>query len=148
MHPITMILFDAQQIPSDLSLEAADTLSLYHALSSIEKDVSHHIKALDPEVFFHGSSRLLSQRDVLDYESRLKSVVVALLTSSDMRDPNSAMRRVIRSLQGPISSPNEEEIMQNNNTSISAIHRDIIVLLADLNARGDLVRVVLFFPSG
>lgn len=138
-----MLLFGAIRIPSDLSLEAADTLSLYYALTTVKNDTSHDIQALDPLEFFRDSSSLLRQTDVLNYESKLKEVIVDLLQDFDARKSDSPLGRIITSLQKQNSSLSDDKIISKSSLSLPHIENDILVLLADLHARNDLVSVNL-----
>ncbi|KAG1793298.1 uncharacterized protein HD556DRAFT_1479402 [Suillus plorans] len=93
----------AHSLPSDLALEAVDTLHLYHALSTCKALQPSILAALDPAVFF-SSSKLLQQKDVIQYEEALKRHLVPLLSSFDSQDSGTPLSRVIVQLQDDDSS--------------------------------------------
>jgi hypothetical protein len=105
IHPISTLAFGARSLPSDLALEPADTLSLYHALVARRQDLPDiDLAALDPVVFFkdqheHG---LLKQMDVIRYENALKAVVEGLLQSFNPEDDKAALYGVTRKLEDPV----------------------------------------------
>ena len=139
MHPITTLLFGAVRIPSDLSLEAADTLSLYHALTTVRNDIPHDIQNLEPLQFFRDCSRLLRQTDVLNYEHKLKKVIEDLLQDFDARKSDSPLGRIIVSLRKQNSPLSDDETISKSSFSLRDIRNDILVLLSDLYIRNDLV---------
>jgi len=139
LHPISILSFGTRSLPDDLSLEASDTLSLYNALLSVQHGIDHDLSSLAPSVFFAGTSTLLRQRDVFQYEARLKAIVIDLMQLFDPRDPTTPLGQVIRVLQdGNIRDLGDQ--VDNVMPSPTAFKNDLLVLLADLHATGDLVR--------
>jgi hypothetical protein len=105
VHPISTLAFGARGLPSDLALEPADTLSLYHALVARRQDLPDvDLAALDPVVFFKNQHEhgLLKQMDVIRYENALKAVVEGLLQSFDPEDDEAALYGVTRKLEDPV----------------------------------------------
>ena len=138
LHPVSMLGFGVHELPPDFALEAADCLSLYEALSvhsSLNSSCALH--TLEPVHFFtgDGSSRLLRQKDILQYESHLKKILNELLASDDRHGDQSILNNVIRRLDDSVvrntnhyAVPDREEFQKN-----------LIYLLSDLHATGDLV---------
>ena len=48
VHPISMLSFGARRLPPDFSLEAADCLTLYHALESVREKLDFDVGRLTP----------------------------------------------------------------------------------------------------
>ncbi|RXW18629.1 hypothetical protein EST38_g7225 [Candolleomyces aberdarensis] len=76
LHPITALSFGRADLPDDLALEARDTLSLYEALETVGPKAGWDFSSLDPSVFFAGKKEFLRQKDILEYEAKLKAVLV------------------------------------------------------------------------
>jgi hypothetical protein len=112
---------------------------LYNALLSVQDGIDHDLSSLAPSVFFAGTSTLFRQRDVFKYEARLKTVVVDLMRLFDPRDPTTPLGQVIRVQDGHFRDLGDQ--VDNVIPSPSAFKNDLLVLLADLHATGDLVRV-------
>ena len=130
-------------LPPDLALEAQDTLSLFRALTRFQKLIPHDLESLEPTRFFSmNSTTFLRQKDVLRYESELKAILSDLIRNFNPQDELSPLRGVINALQDP-------EIIKLDQNSASAkpsrkaFKNDLIVLLADLHKKEELVRVAL-----
>ena len=137
-----------RSLPPDLALEAQDTLSLFQALAQFQNLIPHDLKALEPTTYFSkNSSNFLRQKDVLRYESELKVILSDLIRQFNPQDKLSPLRGVINALQDP-------EIIKLDQKSAStkpsreAFKNDLIVLLADLHKKEELVRPAFkYFPK-
>ena len=132
-----------RHLPTDLALEAQDTLSLFQALAQFQNQIHHDLKSLEPTVFFSkNSSTFLRQKDVLRYESELKVILSDLIQHFNPQDNFSPLHGVINALQ-------DSEIIKLDQNSPSAkpsreaFKNDLIVLLADLHKKEELVRLAL-----
>jgi ATP-dependent RNA helicase DDX60 len=141
LHPISLLAFGVRSLPPDLALEAQDTLSLFQALAQFQNLIPHDLKSLEPTTFFSkNSSTFLRQKDVLRYESELKAILSDLIRHFNPQDKLSPLRGVINALQDP-------EIIKLDQNSASAkpsreaFKNDLIVLLADLHKKEELVRL-------
>jgi hypothetical protein len=144
IHPLTALSFNTSSPPSDLSLEASDALSTYRVISSLPAgSLNVDVAALNPTTFFP-EPRLLTQKDILTYESALKSAIEPLMSNSDMQDPNSALRRVVDELKDPVIAKSELSVL-NAPPGKPTIRANMLSLLADLHAEGDLVRSHCFY---
>jgi hypothetical protein len=138
LHPISMLAFGARSMPSDLALEPADTLTLYNALLRSSEAISTaKLAELDPVKFFNDHA-LLRQRDILRYEVALKEVVTDLIASSNPSEATSPLGQVIQHLQDPILKL-IPQVKLNRVPSKDIFRSNLIHLLSDLNAAGDLV---------
>jgi ATP-dependent RNA helicase DDX60 len=150
LHPIGLLAFGVRHLPPDLALEAHDTLTLFQALAKFQNLIPHDLKSLEPTTFFSSSSNsessttFLRQKDVLRYESELKSILSDLIQHFNPQDnvTSSPLRGVINALQDP-----EIATMQLDQNSASsakpsreAFKNDLIILLADLHKKEELVR--------
>lgn len=128
LHPLSTLAFGPRALPEDLSLEPADTLSLYNAMSR-HKDRSSDLVELDPVLFFSSVKRFLRQKDILRYETDLKNLLMDL--------PPSSLNEVIHNLA-------DKDIPQGVNDkepSRKSFETGLLPLVADLHARGELVRI-------
>ena len=137
LHPLSILSFGARSLPSDLALEAVDALNLYRALRACTALQPSTLAALDPVVFF-SSGKLLQQKDVIRYEEALKEHLVPLLASFDSRDSGAPLSRVITQLQDDVLSHVPDEVL-NSQPGHLLCGRNLIHLVADLHAQGDLV---------
>ncbi|EJF61300.1 P-loop containing nucleoside triphosphate hydrolase protein [Dichomitus squalens LYAD-421 SS1] len=142
VHPISMLSFGARRLPPDFSLEAADCLSLYHALESVRDRLHFDVGSLDPTLFFADSKGiLLKQRDILRYEAALTGHVSELIDSTDPQDPNSVLNQVIRHVSDPVIAKVDQRFVPN----ADAFFRNLIGLVSDLHANGDLPALLFNF---
>jgi ATP-dependent RNA helicase DDX60 len=127
-------------MPPDLALEAADTITLYHALVACGSISESDVKRLEPSNFFSDiKSRFLRQADIVDYELDLKKILVSLMASSDLYDLQSALAKVICALQDPqIAQVPPTQL--NTQPTRENFRQNLIHLVADLHVQGDLVR--------
>jgi len=132
LHPISLLSFGPRALPPDLSLEARDTLTLYKALVLVQDQIAADIGFLDPRNFFSTALGFLRQKDVLEYESKLKEVLIELMKSFDPCDVSSPLGKVVHSLQDPVTA-------DDTTPSPTAFKNDLLVLLADLSAKNELV---------
>ncbi|KAI0034854.1 hypothetical protein K488DRAFT_44574 [Vararia minispora EC-137] len=140
IHPLTALGFNTTSLPSDLSFEASDALSLYLAMSRLPIGTFNiDCAALDPIAFF-SDSKLLTQKDVLSYESALKQALSPFIVSADIQNVSTPLRRVVDSLTDPIIAKVDPAIL-NTPPSNALIRSKLLILLADLHADGDLVGI-------
>lgn len=139
LHPISLLLFGARSLPTDLALEAGDLLKLYNALEFYRHIPGVDIKALEPVKFFALDPRMLKQKDVLEYEAKLKDVVSKFIASFDVLDPSSPLHGIIRKLEDPDIRRMSPDTL-NTSPERSVFKYNLLYLLADLNSRGELVR--------
>ena len=137
LHPISLLAFGIRPLPPDLALESRDTLSLFRALSQFQSVIPQDLRSLEPITFFSNST-FLRQKDVLRYESELKVVLSDLIRYFNPQDESSPLRGVINALQDP-------EIIKLDPKSAyakpsrNAFKNDLIILLADLHKKEELV---------
>ncbi|KDQ52162.1 hypothetical protein JAAARDRAFT_73245 [Jaapia argillacea MUCL 33604] len=145
LHPINMLSFGARVLPPDLSLESADTLSLFDALTAHRETISlmANIDDLDPSKFLP-KGRLLRQKDILEYEGALKDVLSHLLISENAQDSTSTLHQVIHRLNDPIQSTVPEASL-NTLPSTTEFRSNLIHLLSDLHISGDLPALLFSF---
>lgn len=109
---------------------------LYNALHALRSQLPCDIAYLKPSRYFK-KAELLSQRDILAYEAKLKEVLLGLLEQSNPQDPSSPIQAVIHKLQ-------DDGVAQKDAISDTTGFLDnLLYLLSDLHANGDLVRCVL-----
>jgi len=142
LHPISPLSFGARTLPSDLSLEARDTLTLFGALYKAKDRINCNLESLKRTTFFADIPALLRQKEVLRYESRLKSVLQDLLKVSDPRDLTTPLGEVIDSLQ----DPRLVKWAENSKKPVTrvAFRHDLLGLLADLHSKNYLVGLFLY----
>lgn len=147
LHPITMLSFGTRAIPPDLSLEACDTFLLYQALKASDGSISpEDLQRLQPTVFFADVHRLLRQEDIIRYETELKAVVSKLITSEISDGFVFPLKLVTEKLSDP--QINQLSDLQLNAPPHKSIFRSqLIHLIADLNAQGDLVCIHIYSIS-
>ncbi|KAG1725071.1 uncharacterized protein EDB91DRAFT_1169407 [Suillus paluster] len=143
LHPLSMLSCSARSLPSDLALEAVDTLTLYRALSAHTALDPCTLAALDPVAFFP-SGKLLQQKDVIRYEEALKQHLASLLSSFDSRDSGTPLSRVITQLQDGVLS-RVPDIVLNSQPDRVVCGRNLIYLVADLHIQGDLPAIFFSF---
>ena len=132
-----------RHLPPDLALEAQDTLSLFQALAKFQDLIPHDLKSLEPTTFFSkNSSTFLRQKDVLHYESELKAILSDLIQHFNPQDDLSPLRGVINALQDPEIIKLDQN-SESATPSREAFKNDLIILLADLHKKEELVRLAL-----
>ncbi|PBK61939.1 hypothetical protein ARMSODRAFT_1025280 [Armillaria solidipes] len=132
LHPLSTLAFGPRALPEDLSLEPADTLSLYNAMSR-HKGLSSNLVKLDPVLFFSSVKGFLRQKDILRYETGLKNLLMDL--------PPSYLNEVIHNL-------GDKDILQGANDkepSRKSFETGLLPLVADLQARGELPAILFNF---
>jgi hypothetical protein len=138
LHPISLLSFGARSLPADLALESGDILRLYDALKSCQNVPGADIDALEPVFHFASNPRMLKQKDIVEYEAKLKVVLSKFIASSDVLDPSSPLNRIIRKLEDPDIARVPSEVL--NTAPLQTVFKyNLIYLLADLNSRGELV---------
>lgn len=138
LHPVSLLSFGARSLPSDFSLEAADCLKLYHAFKNTNHGDELELQSMHPATFFKRGS-LLKQRDILGYEYVLKEKLVSIVASSDPQNGSSSLSQLVKRLQDPVIAK-LSAVQQNSTASTGTIMDNLIFLLCDLHAQGDLVR--------
>ncbi len=97
LHPIALLSSGTKSLPSDLAFEARDCLTLYGALRRTAG--AARVKHLAPEKFFSTEAgRLLTNREVIDYEEKLKEFVEGELSIEGSDHPESVINRTIATL--------------------------------------------------
>lgn len=142
LHPISLLSYGARSLPEDLALEAGDTLTLYQALAPYENSVNFDLNVLEPTTFFASRKVFLKQKDVLEYEAKLKTVLSQLIATSDAQDPLSALFGVVHKLEDPAIAaiPADMRLVKLNTMPSQATFRsNLIYLVGDLHSRGELV---------
>ncbi|EIW78173.1 P-loop containing nucleoside triphosphate hydrolase protein [Coniophora puteana RWD-64-598 SS2] len=146
LHPISALDFGSRSIPSDLALEARDTLTLYRALQGCSDVSKETLEQLRPEVFFAGKA-FLQQKDVICYEQSLKDVVVSLVSMSDPRDAVSPLQAVIKHLDDDQLAAMDRKLL-NKQPKSEALIENLPYFVADLHAQNDLPAVFFNFERG
>lgn len=90
IHPVASLVNKSRGIPEDLSLEARDCLSLWHAMIKFQTPEFPVNSALDPRL---PAAKLLRKADVIEWETRLKD-----LLKTWMRDDASPFDDVVKYL--------------------------------------------------
>lgn len=142
LHPVSMLGFGVHELPPDFTLEAADCLSLYEALSAHPSpDTSSDLHTLEPVRFFagDGTSRLLRQKDILQYENHLKKLLDRLIASEDRNGNQSVLNNVIDRLNDSVVRNADHYAIPDR----ASFMKNLIYLLSDLHVAGDLVRPLL-----
>lgn len=139
LHPISILSFGSRSLPPDLALEARDTLLLYQALEKVPNILTQEERQrLRPSNFF-SPSRPLRQEDIVVYESELRHVIRGLMdTTNTGTDEESPLLAITKRLTDP-------QIAQVDNAQLNMLPdgreflRNLLGLLCDLHAQGDLV---------
>ncbi len=140
LHPISMMSFGTRSMPSDLALEAQDTLTLYQALVRHNRLLGLGIDALEPQRFFAESKgKLLTQKDIIRYEAALKYVLSPIFATFDPTDPSSPLRYILNELTDTMIANVPASSL--NATPLAQVFLDnLIYLISDLHANDSLVR--------
>ena len=135
-----MLSFGARRLPPDFSLEAADCLSLFRAFEKSRERLGFDIEPLDPTRFFEDArGELLKQKDILRYEAALTERVSALIDSTDPQDQNSSLNGIIKIVSDPVLEKIDEKYVPDSKLYFA----NLIQLVSDLHASGDLVSLEL-----
>lgn len=143
LHPVSLLSFGTRLLPSDFSLESADCLKLYHAFKAIARNDQSELRSLEPAIFFKREA-FLKQKDILDYECVLKDKLVSVIASSDPQDGSSALSQLVAQVQDPTIAK-LSLARQNTASSTDTIMQNLIFLLCDLHAQGDLPAILFNF---
>jgi hypothetical protein len=143
LHPISFLRPGITSIPDDLALEARDCATLYQAMAAESNDPS--LALLEPITFFEKlRGKLLQQKDIIRYEEALKTRLSEWLKAKDAHQPTGLIQRVVKRLSDPdVGSEEAEKPLQKPDLFYS----NLLNFLADLNARGDLVRCFLLIHT-
>lgn len=90
IHPVASLVNKSRGIPDDLSLEARDCLSLWHAMVKFQTPEFPVNSVLDPSLL---AAKLLRKADIIEWEARLNS-----LLKTWMRDDASPFDNVVKYL--------------------------------------------------
>ncbi|KAG8906647.1 hypothetical protein FRC01_007935 [Tulasnella sp. 417] len=139
IHPMSVLLSGTRIIPDDLALESGDCLTLFQAMLKVAgqfPEKQEQLAKLEPRKFFAQShGRLLNQRDVLDYEAELKS-----LLASWSKEPE-AYDKVLRPIGEALSQGHGEcETMSDEARKSNLIH-----VVHDLQKRDNLPAILFNF---
>ena len=135
LHPISVLSFGSRGIPSDLALEARDTLMLYQALEETPNVLTVEERERLRPLNFFSPSRPLRQEDVLVYESELKRVVGALMNATE---EDSSLLAITKCLTDPhIRQVGSSQL--NMLPDSTGFLRNLLGLVCDLHVQGDLV---------
>ncbi|CDO68719.1 hypothetical protein BN946_scf184652.g46 [Trametes cinnabarina] len=142
IHPISMLSFGARSLPPDFSLEAADCLSLFRAFEAYSDKLGFDINDLDPKRFFAESKgTLLKQKDILRYEAALKKRVSEMMESADPQDPNTVISGLIKKVSDPLVEKADQRYIPTR----EEFYTNLITLVSDLHANGDLPALLFTF---
>ncbi|KAI0262214.1 P-loop containing nucleoside triphosphate hydrolase protein [Gloeopeniophorella convolvens] len=139
IHPAATLSFGGT-LPPDLSLEAPDLLRLYEALKS---QGYPDVEKLDPTTFFP-RDEFIRQKDVLQYESKIKNALSSLLAAPDALVSTSALQQVIRYVHDPVLAQTPVARL-NAPPSDFKFASGLIHLLSDLNSTGSLPALLFNF---
>jgi ATP-dependent RNA helicase DDX60 len=135
LHPISLLSPDRSVLPSDLSLEARDVLTLYEALIKFFPDAD--LAGLNPSLVFGNIIGFIKQQDILLYEASLKSFVTAQIVQAARPDQ---LRQMIKSLTDLHISTTESDKTPSKDVFL----QNLVPMLCDLHHNNQLVS--LFFP--
>ncbi|KAF8632345.1 hypothetical protein AX15_001928 [Amanita polypyramis BW_CC] len=145
LHPISAMSFGNRSLPSDLALEAQDTLSLYQALARHSQSLDYDMSTLEPSRFFaHCKGKLLTQKDIISYEVALKEIVSPIFDSTDPADSTSPIHRILNDLKDPVIAGMSESSL-NITPTTAAFFGNLIYLVADLHTRDNLPAILFCF---
>jgi hypothetical protein len=137
LHPISFIRPGITELPTDLALEARDCATLYKAMADHSKDPA--VAKLKPTKFFEKHVEdgiFLQQSDVIKYEESLKAQLTKWLEEEDAHQETSLVQKVVRQLSDKeIGSEESQKAIEHE----KLFYGNLVNLLADLNATGDLV---------
>ncbi|KAL4079734.1 hypothetical protein J3A83DRAFT_4155359 [Scleroderma citrinum] len=143
LHPIAMLAFGARSIPSDLALESSDTLTLFQVLKTHGGLSPSVLEKLEPTNFFP-QKKLLQQKDVIMYDEALKACLAPMMASFDPHDSKTHLSRVITRLEDSTLSRVPSNVI-NTPPDRATFRRNLIYLVADLHAQGDLPAILFSF---
>lgn len=139
LHPVSVLSFGSRALPSDLALEARDTLILYRVLEETPGILTAEERERLRPLNFFSPSRPLRQEDILGYESVLKRVVETLMDATEAgTEEDSSLSTITRRLTDP-------HIAEVGNSQLNMLPdskeflRNLLELLSDLHVQGDLV---------
>ncbi|KAG8926836.1 hypothetical protein FRC01_008316 [Tulasnella sp. 417] len=140
IHPMAVLVSGAHTIPEDLALESGDCLTLFRAMLKVAGQCSeklNQLAKLDPRIFFAQShGRLLTQRDVFQYEAELKSLL------DDWSKEAGAYTNILRPIGEALSEGHD---LSEPMPTREQIYHNLIHLLHDLQHRGNLPAILFNF---
>ena len=136
LHPIALLSSGTKALPSDLAFEARDCLTLYSALRRTAG--ASRVKYLSPERFFAAQAgRLLTNREVIDYEEKLKEFVEGELSLEGADHPESIMSRTIATLGRDADLSHLEDPVPQQ------FKANLLPLILELHKNNELVLYIL-----
>ncbi|KAG8926835.1 hypothetical protein FRC01_008315 [Tulasnella sp. 417] len=140
IHPMSVLLSGTRILPEDLALESGDCLTLFQAMVKVADQSSEkrgQLAKLEPPKFFARSrGRLLNQKDVLEYEATLKSLLADWSKEPDAYD------KILRPIGEALSQGHEKcETMPDQKGK----YTNLIHVVHDLQHRGNLPAILFNF---
>ncbi|GAA5961336.1 hypothetical protein JCM3765_004378 [Sporobolomyces pararoseus] len=141
VHPIAALGLGDPELPEDLALEPRDCLTLWKAMSTVDKDLDSKLK---PRKYF-ASTPIIAIRDVIKYEAELKRILLEWRNEPNYSDPSSRFRRTVAVLEDPLkaSLSTSEQLIENADED--QFNSLFTPLLADLNAQNQLPAILFNF---
>ncbi|KIO24167.1 hypothetical protein M407DRAFT_213317 [Tulasnella calospora MUT 4182] len=140
IHPMSVLLSGARVLPEDLALESGDCLTLFRAMLKVadqSPEKRQQLAKLEPRKFFirsHG--RLLNQRDVLDYEAHLKSLL------ADWSKEPEAYDKILHPIGEALSQGhNECQTMPDQ----KGLYMNLVHVVHDLQRRDNIPAILFNF---
>ncbi|KAM0753759.1 P-loop containing nucleoside triphosphate hydrolase protein [Meredithblackwellia eburnea MCA 4105] len=141
IHPVASLGLGVAQLPSDLALEPADTLSLWQAMVASGAEVPER---LTPRVYF-AKTPSIAIRDVIVYEKELKELLVKWMAEPNAQDSGSPFKKVVKQFEEPL----KQSLVEPQRVLEEGDEEDFLSLflplLADLNAQGSLPAIMFNF---
>jgi ATP-dependent RNA helicase DDX60 len=128
LHPIALLSPGIKSLPLDLAFESRDCLTLYDALRWTAG--ATRVRHLAPERLFAAQDgRLLTNREVIDYERRLKEFVEVELSLDGADNPESVISRTIAALGSDadlshLEDPSPKQFVTNLLPFILELHKN------------------------
>ncbi|GAA5895565.1 uncharacterized protein JCM6883_001549 [Sporobolomyces salmoneus] len=141
VHPIAALGLGDPELPEDLALEPRDCLTLWKAMSTVEKDLDSKLK---PRKYF-AATPIIAIRDVIKYEAELKRILLEWRNEPNYSDPSSRFRRTVAVLEDPLKASlgTSEQLIENADED--QFNSLFTPLLADLNAQNQLPAILFNF---
>ncbi|KAJ2912887.1 hypothetical protein MD484_g7532, partial [Candolleomyces efflorescens] len=147
LHPITALSFGRAELPDDLALEARDTLTLFQAMKTAGSTVGLDFSSLEPSVFFAQKDGLLRQKDILEYEAKLKTTLRELPSEHDgdgkAKFHNNLVLDIVSQLQDPVLK--KLGLKLDRAPTRESFTKNLIHLLADLHVQNELPAILFNF---
>jgi hypothetical protein len=99
------------------------------------------LDSLDPLIFF-AHDQFLRQKDIVDYEHKLKEVLTKLMSSPDSTEATSPLQQIVQSLQDVDLAHRDLNVAPSPKDFLAGL----IPLLSDLHRTNNLVRLSVVQP--